>query len=425
MADADVTRKALTLGVRDSTTGWPAKSYTESTIKGSFDPATMRETARAAGMPLSGVPYVASPFYTANYVAQGDRIVKKNGEEYELTSVISVEYLDQFLNYTCNAEKLWKRSDRASTSGTWHTDSESTATDPRTRIKTWIDTYISHSGPIDITVFAGGDYPIEREFTELHTDLLVAIETVQSTPTYDYKHEPYKFTETVTLTCSQMDNATYTAVNTLESYEQSIRNLATDYPICDSKCVRHVSSTKPERLNIGGIWLWQNTITIEYTRVNDDYDGSGVSVTWGPSTSATGTFTIPNIIDWYFTDADGLDIRLHPLGRIGDLTHVMGLEDWEITFICDLDMEPAALTWKRPQTTAVKTDNNNYQVFQDIKFNGKYSTAQKYQTLNIGQGNTVPVRINKLDVRNSTLTVSFKRYSATAGTAYTTWYGTS
>jgi hypothetical protein len=425
LADADVTRRALTLGARDSTTGWPAKSYTESTIKGSFDPGTVRALTQAAGMPLGGVPYTSSPFYTANYVARGDRIVTAASDEYELTMVTPIYYLDQFVMYACTAEKLWERSDRASTSGTWHTDSESVTTDPRNRIKTWIDTYISHSGPIDITVFAGGDYPLEREFTELHTDLLVAIDTVQSTPVYDYKHEPYKFTETVTLTCSQYDNSTYSAVNTLESYEQSIRNLATDYPIGS---IRRIVSSKPERVNIGGLWLWQNNITIEYTRVNDDYDGSGASVTWGPSASATGTFTFPNIT--YLSNPVKVNnTRLMPPGRMGNVLQKLGMPDAMITMRCDLDMEPDSLTWKRPQTTTPKTDVLDWQVFLDIAFTGQYDADETYQTLNLGWGGTMQVTLEEVTPVESEsgreLELVFYTYNSASGSAYKTWFGIS
>lgn len=429
MANADLTRRALTCGGRDSTTGWPSKTYSESTIKGSFDPGTMRAIAQAAGMPLGGVPYTTSPFYTANYVARGDRVLTSAYDEYELTAVTPIYYLDQFVMYACTAEKVWERSDRASTSGTWHTDSDSVNTYACDRIKTWIDTYISFTAATDVTVFAGGDYPIEYEFVTSGNDLVNAIEYKGSTPVYDAYHKPYKFEETVALNCTARDNADYTAITILETYEEAIRKLATDYPTFTSVyTIREITATKPEKVNIGGKYLHQNTITIKYTRPNSDYTPSYPTVTWGPSTSATGTFTFPNVT--YISPVVKVNnTRLMPPGRMGNVLQKLGMPDAMITIRCDLDMAPSALTWKRPQTTSPKTDIIDWQVFLDITFNGQYAATQTYQTLNLGWGGTMQVTLEEVTpvegANGRELELVFYTYNSSSGSAYKTWFGIS
>jgi hypothetical protein len=275
MASANVTRRALTLGDRDITTRWCSKLYTESTIKGSFDPASIR----SINLPISVYSSSGRPFFTAQYVRKGDQIVHSVLGTFVLTSVEPWSYLDHFNGYACTAEKVFNPSDRAATSGTWHSDSESVTTDPRNRLLTWLDTYISYSAAVDQTMYAGLDYPVEYEFTDNHLELICAVDVAPSKPEYNANHYPYKFVETVNLHLYAMDTAMLTAANILESYEQAVRKVASDHPIGS---IRKIESTKPERVNIGGYkYLWTQTITISYIRVNDDYTPTAPSFDYG------------------------------------------------------------------------------------------------------------------------------------------------
>jgi hypothetical protein len=59
-------------------------------------------------------------------------------------------------------------------------------------------------------------------------------------------------------------------------------------------------------------------------------------------------------------------------GRVGSVNQVLGSQSMEVTMECDLDMEPAALTWKRPQTTTPKTDVNNQDVLLETHHRGSF-----------------------------------------------------
>jgi hypothetical protein len=421
MASADVTRRELSLGDRDGTTGWPSKTYAETTIKGSFDPATARAVALSVGMPLGGIPYMSSPFYTGNLVARGDRIEHAVLGEYELVNVVPITWLDQFVMYACQAEKVMAPADRAATSGTWHTDSEAIKTDPRNRIKAWLDQWLP-TVPYTVcdyeVIFAGGDYPFEREFTLLGNEIVSAVDVEQSTPEYTYDHHPYKFNEVCTITNTAIDTATLTATNILESFEQAIRDVATDYPLGS---IRRITSSKPNRVNIGGMWLWQNTITIDYERANDDYIATLPKITWGPSTASSGTFIFPNVIDIQYPN-DVPNVKLLPPSRIGNVNQRMGDTSLIVKIVCDLDFEHPALTWKRSQTTT-KTDKFPWQVILDIKHNG--GITQPYQTLKLDWCATTgfPVTLEDFNVRyegdRTLLEVTFQEYNATSASTQT------
>lgn len=391
MASADVTRRALSLGARDSTTNWPSKSYTETTIQGSFDPLIAREVAFANGMPLTGIPYMSSPFYTADYVRRGDHIEHAVLGEYELTDMRPVTWLDQFLYHACNAAKIISPADRAATSGTWHVDSEAIKTDPRNRIKAWLEAYISYAVCDYEFLFSGIDYPIEREFTDMGLEIVSMIDLSDSHPEYTHDHRPYKFRENIKITNFAIDTATLTATNILESFEQAIRDVDTDNQEYN---IRAIDSTEPDRVNIGGMWLWQNTITIEYTRANDDYTPTYPRITWGPSASPTGTFTFPNVtgLRWRF---EGEDDWMSPVNFSGELVQALGSEALEFELTCDLDFEPAALTWMRPQTTTPKTDKDNFDVFADIKHNE--GIDQDYHRLYFSASRYLKVRLVRMD----------------------------
>jgi hypothetical protein len=68
-----------------------------------------------------------------------------------------------------------------------------------------------------------------------------------------------------------------------------------------------------------------------------------------------------------------------------------------------------------------------FQVFTEIMFGNKTDADQIYQNLNWGGGTTLPVRLIDFNVDGSTLTVTFRRYSATSGSLGTSkaWYGIS
>jgi hypothetical protein len=103
------------------------------------------------------------------------------------------------------------------------------------------------------------------------------------------------------------------------------------------------------------------------------------------------------------------------------------MPDWELTIEADVDINNPALTWRRPQTSAAKTDVLPWQALLDIQFNGQKDSAQLYQTLNLGYGASVPVTLEEVTPVQSgdgwKLQLKFYVYTASAATTYTTWFG--
>lgn len=276
MADATVTRRALSLGSQDSTTGWYATSYATTSIEGSIQP---RGTVML-GLPIGNVAVYNETFFTDDTVYEGDEIYDALGNYYQIKTRVEWDWLDQFSHYVCELV----RRDQATpptTSGTWHLDSDSAKTDSRYRIKALLDggsgitaTHLKEDNGTTnatyITCFDYPVYPITKVFNTKTVDLIISIEKIAAKPLYNYVHYPYAFIETVTVGLWSVDKSGLTATNLLEQAEEELREIFTDNPTTTG-AIRRIESTAYEVVDIGATRLWHTTVTIEYKRVNDEY----------------------------------------------------------------------------------------------------------------------------------------------------------
>jgi hypothetical protein len=407
MSSADVTRRELSFGSQDSTTGWYALNYALSTIKGSMQP----QGAALMGLPCGSYSKYPHTFFTEYLVHEGDQIEFPIGSlnYYTLNTVTEWWCLDKFSHRVCEAVKQ-QFPLRDDTSGTWHLDSDLLTTDSRSRHKVYLDGYLSLPGIDYITCFDGADYPIKYLFNDdlgVDTDLVISIGKEPATALTDYNHSTYAFVESVPINIYAVNKTGLTATNLVEQAEQEIRHIITDHPLGS---IRSIQTIKHTPIDLGNCnYLWNTTITIKYTRANDDYVPTLPSLTWGPSASPTGTFIFPNCTKITLPNANN-DIFTKIPGRIGERLQRLGAKSLEIQLTCNLDMEHSDLSWKRPQTTTPKTDAVNFQVFLDIMHN---ALSEEYQTLTLDWG-SFQVRLTdmqpNLDGDENSITLTFKEY---------------
>jgi hypothetical protein len=428
------TLQTLTLGATaDTITGHYPQTFAETTIYGNLSPKGQSGISTAAGY-YNRYEYV---FVTASTVLEGDRIKDTDNTVYE------VKQVTQYKSSRTDFAFYWKvcgciKTDFAvqpATSGTWHVDSASVKTDPRNRQKVLIDTYLTaanikkDNGTINastLTCFDGLTYPITRLFLTKDLDAIAVISRKPSTPLYTDKllgRKPYAFNEQIEIEIYSVNKSTVTATRLAESFEQEIRRIYTTYdPYAN---VRDLDTITPKITDLGYGYLYHIAILIEYKRSNDDYTAALPTITYGDTQGST--YTFPNATEIRVRDPDTGDIRLLPPGRIGNITQILGMDDFEVDIVADLDIDASGnKRWLRPQTSGAITDTVKWQVFTEIKFGGKTDTDQVYQNLNYC-GTTIPVRLVDFEVDGSTLTVTFRRYSATTGSGSTSkvWYGIS
>lgn len=99
----DVTRRKLSLGARDSTTGWRAKEFSEDTVKAIFIPRASTQLALRVG---TYVRTDALLFTCAGFTA-GDEVQTADGRYWEVVAVREFYWTqDDFHHRECDLELM-------------------------------------------------------------------------------------------------------------------------------------------------------------------------------------------------------------------------------------------------------------------------------------------------------------------------------
>lgn len=275
-----------------------------------------------------------------------------------------------------------------------------------------------------LSCWAGFDYPLSALLlsTGKNLDGIYAIGQGTSTPHLRYDHKPYAYTDEIPITIYVADKTGITGENINNQMAMELRRIIETLP---TPSLRTLNNGKPEKVGIAPIYAY--TYMLSYKRAVETTPTTP-TVTFGASQGTT--YTFPNIT-YLNIEPITNNVRLNSIGRVGSHLQKFGAPDYTITLRADLDMEPwtgvtadTKLSWKRPQTNGTKTDTINEQVFFDIYFNGL--SAEVYQNLTLF-GAAIPITLEKPQVTRTgdiyELNLTFKAYSASAATAYKTWFG--
>ena len=285
MTSAEVTRRELTLGARDSVTGHCAKSFSETTIKC----VLVHNGVSPVNLPIGYYARWEHTAFIPDVIHMGDEIIDAQGKYYLVKAVQELWWLDQFDGYICNLSKIDEHFDREATSGTWHLDSESLKTDSRYRTKTYLETYITDTHlKLDnastnasyVVMFSGADYPLNLELSASYNDLdlIFAINKNDSAPVLNAFHYPYKTEEILTIQTYAMNKTGLTAINLLDQAYEELKTVFTAHPIGS---LRSITRSTPTPEDLGGFTLYSETVTISYVRVNDDYTPTSPAFDYG------------------------------------------------------------------------------------------------------------------------------------------------
>jgi len=165
MTSFNVTRRALSLGSRDSWNGWCLKSFDPSTI----EMPIVKGGATRAALLLGVMPSVRTKGYTADVVVAGDQILDSFSDYWEVETVEEIPWGDSFGYRDCVLGKLSMWQAEFGTT-TW---SKTRGSDARYRTKLWMDTRLraaqitkdDDSTQADFAVmYSDPPYPMEFEF---------------------------------------------------------------------------------------------------------------------------------------------------------------------------------------------------------------------------------------------------------------------
>lgn len=285
MTSFDVTRRAVAYGAFDTYTGWPAKTYTESTIKMPIFP-------KGSSFSVGGMGFYAQydhTGFTSDVVADGDEIKDSFDYYYRVNTHTAYTRGTTFDYYMCDLIRLEPHHDRASTSGTWHLDSSAALTDPRYRHKSYLSAITATNIKKDDgatnaathIMFDEPDFHWIRLFDTLAKDVVFTVSRGDCTSLLQYHKKPYAFNESCTVTITAINKATVTAVNVIEQAEQEIRHVLTDYASVAGSSFRSLDHIKNFTSKVGGVMVYGVQLELRYVRVNHDFTPTVPTVSHG------------------------------------------------------------------------------------------------------------------------------------------------
>ena len=264
MGSADVTRRQLVLGSRDSTTGWRIPDYTETTIE-------CLEYSRGAHTSLQGVGFYAAEdkmFLTADPVNEYDMLEPRTSE-YFLVKTVKEHFAptpDNFFcrELQCSALPLWQA---AFASATWKTSPN----DPRERTKTFLDTYVRDAqitkddGSTEASwacIFINPPYPLELEFrgaSEVQGLYVVGQPTTES-------RLGVRYTEHVPVSIYTVDSTACAGDPLSWKMEAEWRYVIENYPMGS---LRDLETRRGEIIDLGSTQLYHIPTVLNYTRTSE------------------------------------------------------------------------------------------------------------------------------------------------------------
>lgn len=167
----DVTCCKLSLGDRDSVTGWYKKSFSES----AGEMVVLSKGTSNVSLPVGFIVKLDALGFTVNLLDEGDQVITKAGLRFEVKTVQDNPPGDGFRVRTCDLTLLPLHS------LTGETYSESTVEDARYKTKVYLETYLdSDALPSYIVAYEMPDYPLVRVFKDEGVNLVYSIGTPDS-----------------------------------------------------------------------------------------------------------------------------------------------------------------------------------------------------------------------------------------------------
>jgi len=256
------------LGSRDSTTGWRAKTFSESIIE-------CFEFNRGDHRSFQGVGFYAAEdkmFLTADPVNLYDQLEPRTSEYFLVESVRKVyaPTPDNFFcrDVQCSALPLWQA---APGTLTW---SKTRPQDPRRRIKAWLDTNLTSAQITkddDSTqatyacIWKNPPYPLKQEFRAGSSPVqgLYLVGQPNSTALLGHDQIPCRYSEHVPVSICSVDSTGCSGTALLWKMEAELREVCENHPTGSQLSLERRGDRSR---SLGGMWLYETEYVINYTR---------------------------------------------------------------------------------------------------------------------------------------------------------------
>lgn len=257
LGSLNVTRRKLKLGSRDSTTGWYAKSYEESTIE---MPIVPRGSSRSL-LPAGSYVRTDALGFAVDPVVEGDEIETSSNEYWSVEAVREFFVVggDSFSHREVDLSFLPFKNLR----GDSYT--ASSVEDPRYRTKYWLEKYLATASlPRYIVAYGEPDYPVTRVFKDKRVDVAFSVSTPNSTPLKGHHRYVTHYEEHVPITIQCIDKNNLDGAQLRWQAETELRRVAEEYPLGSLRNFERAG--RPYRKDLGGTILHGVEYSLVYVR---------------------------------------------------------------------------------------------------------------------------------------------------------------
>jgi len=266
MRDPSVTRRALSLGARDSWNGWCLKVFTPSTIDMPIVPGGATRLALEVGVK----PSIYTMGYSASVVVAGDQILDAFSDYWEVETVEKVNWLDSHAYYKSRLGKLSMWQAEFGTT-TWI---KSRGSDARYRTKYWMDqklratqiTKDDDSTQADFAVmFSDPPYSMEFEFRGTkNLEGIYILEHPNSTALRDGDQIIRDYEEHVPIHIFAINSTGCSGDALANKMHKELRYICQEYPEGSQRNLETQRRHRP--VDLGGMQLFHLEEMLSYTR---------------------------------------------------------------------------------------------------------------------------------------------------------------
>ena len=264
MPTLNMTRRVLSLGVRDTVTGWCKKTWTDTPIQAVVLDKSSQLQALAAGTWVR----TDALLLTEDGIAEGDQVKTAANIYYDVKAVRPMMNADSLDHYECDLhrEVIHFDVDYSMYSGTWLRD------DARYRTKVFIQTYWTAVNAGDdvgnaLTVqsmYTSVPYPLTKELYDGSTiDVLILLGKAKTSPLVGHDHAALGYKEQVPITIAAIDKTNVTADKAVSQCETELRRILETYPLGS---VRTLDQTRETTEILGSNTLYQIEYSLNYSR---------------------------------------------------------------------------------------------------------------------------------------------------------------
>lgn len=264
MPTLDITRRVLSLGTRDTVTGWCKKVWTDTTIQGLVLEKSSQLNALRAGTWVR----TDALLLTEDAVKDGDEIKTAASKYFEIKATRPMYIGDGLDHYECDLHNISIHYDvdYSTYAGTFLRD------DARYRTRVYIQNYWTAANAEDdlgnpLTVqciYTSVPYPLTLELYDGSTvDVLILLGKAKSTPLTGHDHAAFGYNEQIPITIAAIDKTGVTADKAITQCETELRNIMETWPIGS---VRTLDQTKETTEILGSSTLYQIEYLMNYQR---------------------------------------------------------------------------------------------------------------------------------------------------------------